>query len=118
MSKQITIILAGILLFGCAPEKYRKADFSFYGGAKGYYDKELKPGVHQLEYAQIGGYNFNLELNKKYWLRRASELCPSGFDGGYKVIHPAYAKTKFFVCPQRYCTKYPIVSGVITCKKT
>lgn len=100
----------------CAAQQYKKADLSIYGGRTGYLEKEIKLGVFVLEYAQIGGYNFNLELNKKYWVKRAYELCPNGYDGEYKIIHPMDAKIKEFECPQRFCSKYPLVSGVIECK--
>jgi len=116
MYKLILVSLLVLLLAGCAAEQYKKADLSWYGGRHGYLEKEVKSGLFILEYSQIGGYNYDLELNKKYWTNRANELCPSGFDGGYNVIHPAYAKIPEFKCPQRFCSQYPLVSGVIKCK--
>jgi hypothetical protein len=116
MIKIFTFILITIGIAGCAAEPYKKADLSWYGGATGYLEKELKPGIYILEYSQIGGYNYNLELNKTYWLKRAKELCPAGYDGGYEVIHPAHAKIPEFECSRRYCTSYPLVSGIIKCK--
>ena len=115
-----SIFLAvALLLTACAtaPAGYKKADLSAYGVLEGYLEKEIEPGKYILEYSQIGGYNFNLELNKQYWERRASELCPSGYDGEKEVIFPGDAKIKEFVCPQRFCEKYPLVSGVIQCRK-
>jgi hypothetical protein len=110
----ISLLITG--LSGCAATPYKKADLSNYAGRVGYLEKEIRPKVYILEYSHIGGYDYNLETNKAYWKRRADELCPAGFEGGYEFIHPAEAKIDEFICPQRFCTKYPLVSGVIQCK--
>ena len=114
----IGYILIVLLVGGCAPEPYKQADFSFYGGRIGYLEKELIPGTYLLEYAQIGGDNFDLELNKQYWRRRAGELCPNGYLGELETMHPMYAKIDEFKCPERFCASYPLVSGVIECRDT
>lgn len=77
----------------------------------------MAPGSYILEYSQIGGYNYDLELNKRYWQRRAQELCPNGYDGGFEVIDPIDAKIEEFTCPQRFCKQYPLVSGIIKCRE-
>ena len=114
--KVLLLLSLSALLASWAAAQYKQADGGFYGGATGYLEREISPGKYVLEYSQIGGYNYDLELNKKYWSRRASELCPSGYTGGYEVIHPANAKISEFVCDRRFCTDYPLVSGVISCK--
>ena len=116
MLKIIITSLMITVLSGCAAAPYKKADLSNYAGRVGYLEKEIRPKVYILEYSHIGGNNYNLETNKTFWKRRAEELCPTGFDGSYEVIHPAEAKIEEFVCTQRFCTKYPLVSGVIQCK--
>ena len=115
MKKITLLIVITILLVGCASATYKKASLGFSGGREGYLEREINPGTYVLEYSQIGGYNYDLDLNKKYWKQRASELCPNGYDGDYEVIHPAFAKIEEFECPQRFCTEYPLVSGVISC---
>ena len=116
MNKLSILILIIIGLSGCSAATYKKATLGFYGGREGYLEKEIEPGKYILEYSQIGGYNYDLELNIQYWKKRAIELCVSGYEGSYEVIHPAYAKIEEFVCPQRFCGQYPLVSGVIKCK--
>ena len=117
MKKSILVLLFTSLLIGCAATPYKKADLSWYGGRKGYLEKEVRPGEYILEYSHIGGYDYDLWRNKKYWKRRALELCPQGYDGKLKVIHPMNAKIPDFECPQRFCTQYPLVSGYIKCNK-
>ena len=110
MLRKLIIALIAVVMTGCAtPELYKKADLSWYGGRIGYLEKEIRPGIYILEYSHIGGYNFNLELNKTYWKKRALELCPKGYDGSYEIIHPAYAKIPDFECPQAFCGKYPLL---------
>ncbi len=102
-------------LSGCAPAEYKKADFGIYGGRTGYLDKRVAANTYIVEYSQIGGYNYSLETNKVYWEQRARELCPDGYDGSYEIISPANARLEEFIRPQRFCSQYPLVSGVIKC---
>jgi hypothetical protein len=115
--RKVATAITALLLSACAAAPYKKADLSFYGGREGYLEKEIGPDKYILEYSQIGGYNFNLDLNKQYWDRRAAELCPNGYDGEKEVIFAGDAKIDEFVCPQRFCANYPLVSGVIQCRK-
>jgi hypothetical protein len=114
---KILIFFSICILTGCAAAPYKKADLSLFGGRQGYLDKQIAPGRYVLEYSHIGGYNYNLKLNKQYWARRASELCPNGYEGAPEVIFAGNAKIKEFVCPQNFCANYPLVSGVIQCKE-
>ena len=114
--RTISLFLFACILTGCAASPYKKADMSFYGGRTGYLDKQIAPGRYIVEYSHIGGYNYNLELNKQYWAQRASELCPNGYDGNPEVIFAGEAKIEEFVCPQNFCANYPLVSGVVQCK--
>jgi hypothetical protein len=114
----LRLFFVGVLLVGtgCAAAPYKKADMSMYAGRQGYLEKQVGPGKYILEYSHIGGYNYNLELNTKYWTKRATELCPNGFDGKPEAIFPGDAKIKEFVCPQNFCADYPLVSGIIECR--
>lgn len=116
--KRIALFAVVIALSsGCGTPTYKKADPpAWYGNRKGSLDMKLEEGTYILEYSHIGGYDYDLELNKQFWERRATELCPNGYYGGFEVIHPAYAKIEEFVCPQVFCTSYPLVSGIIKCK--
>jgi hypothetical protein len=116
MLRILLILLCSIFLTSCAERPYKKADLSMYGGRVGYLEKEIEPNTFVLEYSHIGGYDYDLEKSKEYWKFRASELCPNGYDGALEVIDPADAKIEEFVCPQRFCSKYPLVSGVVKCK--
>jgi hypothetical protein len=113
--RTISLLLFAFILAGCAASPYKQADLSFYGGRTGYLDKQISPGRYIVEYSQIGGYNYDLELNKQYWARRAAELCPHGYEGEAEVIFAGDAKIGEFVCPQRFCANYPLVSGIIQC---
>lgn len=115
---RILMMLVGALLAACAGTPtvpYQQAEPGLLEGRKGYLDKRTAPGRYVLEYADIGGYGFDLDRNREYWYRRASELCPGGFEGKPEVIAPIDARIDAFRCAQRFCTKYPLVSGVITC---
>lgn len=120
----VKILLGIIILFltGCASTTYQKADLGFYGGRQGYLDQEIAPGKYVVEVAQIGGYAhaWNPESTraqmKENWKKRASELCPQGYRGDYEVIDAYNAKIKEFYCPQRFCQRYPIISGIIECR--
>ena len=117
MKNRILLLITMVIFLGaCAPAPYQKADLSFYAGCHGYLDQEIEPGIHIVEYYHIGGYNFDLELNKEYWTKRANELCPNGYEGGYKVEHLAHAFIEDCRCRARYCNSYPMVQGVIKCK--
>lgn len=116
MKIEITLLLCLAFIAGCAAAPYKQADLSDYGGRQGYLDKQIGENMYILEYSHIGGYNYNLELNKQYWEKRAMQLCSNGYEGEYEVVHPAYAKIDEFVCPQNFCRQYSLVSGVIKCK--
>ena len=116
MTRVIVSVLISLSLISCAETPYQKARISGYGGRQGYHDKEIRPHTFLLEYSHIGGNDYNLEKNKEFWHRRASELCPNGYDATLEVIDPINAKFSEFVCPEKFCTKYPLVSGIIQCK--
>ena len=115
MKNCILLILLIPFLSSCAPATYKKADLGWYGGREGYLDKEIGDNQYVLEYSQIGGYNYDLEVNRKHWLTRANELCPNWYKGNYEVVDPWDAHIEEFYCPQRFCGQYPLVSGIITC---
>lgn len=118
MKMEIRVVMMSVImgiLCGCAPLEYKQADLGIYGGRQGYLDKEIAPNTYVLEVASIGGYNHNIALLRQHWLKRATELCPNGYEGNVETIHPAYAKIEEFVCSQNFCSDYPLVSGVIKC---
>ena len=115
-------LLVGIAvaLAGCAavqPAPYKRVTLGMWAGWNGYLDKEIEPGVHIVEVTQIGGYVHNMDVLKAHWVRRARELCPSGYTGGYEVILPRHAKLDELRCERNYCQHYPMVSGIIGCKR-
>ncbi len=116
MKFKTLLILMIPILTSCAPAQYKKADLGWYGGQQEYLDKKISEDTYILEYSHIGGYNYSLQVSKGHWETRAKELCPNGYEGGYEVVHPAYARIEEFVCPQRFCGSYPLVSGIIKCK--
>lgn len=99
-------------LFGCATQEYKRA--AARGGAYGYVDKEVKPGVWVLEVGTGGGAN-KLGLLIDYFDRRANELCTQGYIGGYDVIPSHQLFFKPLRCYRRGCYNFPVVSGVIRC---
>jgi hypothetical protein len=103
--------LAGCAAFTSAP--YQKAPLGVWAGWNGYLDKEISPGVYIVEVTQIGGYVHDMDVLKKHWLRRASELCPKGYTGNYEVILPAQARIDELRCNLNFCQHYPMVSGII-----
>jgi hypothetical protein len=108
-----------LALSGCAavtPAQYKRVTLGVWAGWNGYLDKEIAPGVHVVEVTQIGGYVHNMDVLKAHWLRRANELCPNGYTGGYEVILPYQAKLEELRCDRRFCQDYPMVSGIIRCK--
>ena len=115
MPHKIYVIICFLLLSGCSSTPYKKADLSMYAGRTGYLEKEISPQKYILEYSHIGGYDYDLNKNIGFWEKRALELCPNGYSGEHNVVHPAYAKIEEFVCPQRFCGEYPLVTGIVEC---
>ena len=109
------IAVFSLLLAACATATYQPADLAGGSSRDGYANRETTPGVHVLEYMQYRGRDYDLERHTQYWNRRAVELCPFGFNGGFEVIDPANAKIEEFNCSEDRCRRYALVSGVIRC---
>ena len=104
-----------LLLAGCATPEYQQAALTDGESRIGYADREESTGVHVLEYMQYRGRDYDIELHKKYWIRRAVELCPFGYDGGFEIIEPVDGRIREFDCGEDRCARYALVSGVIRC---
>lgn len=121
--RQLYILVAAFIVVGCSPVTYKRAALSGYGGQQGYLDRKIADGEYIIEVAQIGGYQFIIDEEAaistlvSHWKRRASELCPTGYTGRYKVITPINARIQGFRCPQRFCQDYPMISGVALCNR-
>jgi len=121
--RQMSRCCLGILIFllvGCGvftSLPYQQAKQGTMSVWQGYLDKEIAPGVYIVEVCQIGGYNHDMEVLKNHWVRRAKALCHNGYIGNYEVIQPAEAKLEEFRCDLVFCQRYPMVSGVIHCRK-
>ena len=104
-----------LLVTGCATPEYQQAALTSGESRIGYADREQETGVHVVEYLQYRGRDYDIELHKKYWMRRAVELCPFGYDGGLEIIEPAAGRIREFDCAGGRCDGYALVSGVIRC---
>ena len=119
MYKYLLILV--VFVAGCSIMDYQKADLSMYSGHQGYLDQQISPGIHIIEITQRGGYQFGFDNKKllsklaEYWDRRASELCPNGYEGESKAILALNAKIPAFQCNKNFCQGYPVVSGIVKC---
>jgi len=113
-----------ILLAGCTPLKYQSVNLDADDTpvrTDGYIDRKVSEGVHVIEvrHENIAALMIQKEstLNnlKGIWERRASELCPKGYQGQPEVIQPDQARTDAFYCTLRACQKYLLVSGIVYC---
>jgi hypothetical protein len=64
------------LLTGCAAQPFQS--LGDRQSQSGYVDVELQPGVFVITYN--GTTRHNKELIEQYWLQRAQELCPLGYE--------------------------------------
>lgn len=119
--RQLYVVVLALLVVGCSPVTYKRAALSGFAGQQGYLDRKIADGEYVIEVAQIGGYQFIIDEEAaistlvSHWKRRASERCPAGYTGEYKVITPINARIQGFRCARRFCQDYPMVSGVVTC---
>jgi hypothetical protein len=114
------VLLILCVFSGCAAvqsARYQQATPGTWHAWNGYLDKEIEPGVHIVEVTQIGGYVHDMDVLKANWVRRAREVCPNGYSGTYEVILPHQAKLQELRCDRVYCQQYPMVSGIIRCKR-
>ncbi len=101
---------AAAVLGACAgPTPYQRRD-----AGEGYYDYEIRPGVHAVSFDGNGRTPRNVAIT--YWHRRASEICGGpdryeilGMDAsGRKIFHPSQTVIREYTLPH--------VEGLIRCK--
>ncbi|WP_430461300.1 hypothetical protein ACQUQU_00520 [Thalassolituus sp. LLYu03] len=116
------LLIAGLLTgaVACTPVDYKPA--SPLGASQdGYLDEEIAPGVFVIEVRQMSGFQFLLNYDdtistfRAHWHRRAGELCAAGYLGEPEVLLPAEARLQQFVCTDKACRNYPLVSGIAYC---
>ena len=123
----VLLVTLLLILAGCAPLDYQAVQLDSPerpAQTDGYSNKEVSEGVHVIEVrheslpAMVLQKEQTLNNLKDIWHRRATELCPKGYQGEPEIIRPDEARTDEFYCTLNVCQKYLLASGVAYCKAT
>ena len=113
-------ILLIFILSACSSGEYKKASLAFYNGYDGYFETQFEANKYILEYNNTsignGSYKKHDEITEQFWLRRASELCPNGFNGKPEMIYRRKAKLDILKTDIMGFNEFRIASGIIECK--
>ena len=118
----LTLILLSLGMAACSSPKYQKANKSQSSKERGYMDKKIKPNTYLVEYAWRGGLSWitscdkNVAKLENYWNKRATELCPCGYEGQPSFLRADEAKFPEFNSSKKEYRAEPIASGEVVCK--
>ncbi|MDH5358922.1 MAG: hypothetical protein OEX03_00100 [Gammaproteobacteria bacterium] len=74
-NKYMIIILMVFILTGCSTSYQKRNIYLVF--TYGYTDEEIEPGKYSIKFR--GQRGDELGMLRRYWHRRASELCPGGY---------------------------------------
>ena len=115
--KRILVCLFTIYLTGCAAP-YHRADKEGILDLHhiGYDDVKMDDEIFYVEYSGNGFSSY--EYVEEQFHRRASELCPNGYDT--KVTRSTRYESNFdsMTCIYDYCRNWKTAQGIVSCKKS
>lgn len=110
------IILLTVIFSSCASPKYQKAKRE-----RGYLDKKVSANTYLVEYSWKGGLSWitscdkNMEKLETYWTKRATELCPCGFEGKPTLVRAKDSKFEDFNSSRSNYRAEPVATGEAVC---
>jgi len=102
------------------PYKQSTSDTGFMkeSSREGFREELIAENTYVVEYYGSPGYaKIDHDLLLSYAERRALEICPSGYDGEFKIIRQIEAHFPEFQCFIQYCANAELIAnGTISCK--